>query len=285
MKDSILTSLTIALMLLTISGTANATLITIGTADYDVDNDGTNDILGLNLIWDDDNNGNSVVWLDYTNYDNWADQMSWAQRLNGAGALTYEIDPGYKIAFSTNSWRLPMTVDGVFINGYDGTTTGGYNITNSEMGHLYYTELGNLGAFDTNGDPQDGYGLKETGDFINLIESYWYWSSTEHADYMFTTAWAFRMNYGGQYSKFNKSNNAYGIAVWDGQVTEVAPIPEPATVVLFAVGILGFAGVTRRKQGQHQIDSIWEGKDSQGPCRFCGEGSPMRLSPRFSSSK
>ena len=40
-------------------GSASATLMIVGHATYQ----GTN----YNLIWDDNNAGHSVVWLDYTN--------------------------------------------------------------------------------------------------------------------------------------------------------------------------------------------------------------------------
>jgi len=160
--------------LLVAVGSANATLITIGTAQFG----GTG--TAYNLIWDDDNNGNSVVWLDYTHERaNWTDQVGWAAGLNGV--LTYDIDPGFTVDFGANSWRLPSTVDGPWVLGHNGTTTAGYNITSSEMGHLFYTELGNLGQYNsTNGGLQAGYGLVKTGDFNNLVNS-WYWYGTEFA--------------------------------------------------------------------------------------------------------
>jgi hypothetical protein len=46
---------------------SNATLTTTGTATHNGSN--------YNLIWDDDNNGNSVVWLDYTN-----DALTWSEQ-------------------------------------------------------------------------------------------------------------------------------------------------------------------------------------------------------------
>jgi len=67
----------------------------------------------------------------------------------------------------------PDDWDGVWEYGVDGTTTAGYNITSSEMGHLYYTELGNDGYFDTSGNTtgcseSSPYCLTNTGDFQNL---------------------------------------------------------------------------------------------------------------------
>ncbi len=59
----------LVLMMMGYSIQAQAELMTIGTAAY-----GGSD---YNLIWDDNNNGNSVVWLDYTN-----DRTNWgAQKL------------------------------------------------------------------------------------------------------------------------------------------------------------------------------------------------------------
>ncbi|NDY73093.1 hypothetical protein DO021_15535 [Desulfobacter hydrogenophilus] len=138
---SFLCSIFISLFFLMMSGMGHAALTTIGTATYNGQD--------YNLIWDDDNNGNSVVWLDYTNdRAKWADQISWASNLNGTNVLTYNIDSDYTVEWGTSSWRLPTTVDGLWDFGADGTTTAGFNITSSEMGHLYYEELGNLGYLD-----------------------------------------------------------------------------------------------------------------------------------------
>ncbi len=82
------------------------------------------------LIYDTDLD---ITWYDYTNPNAyWQNQVDWASALSvDFGMNTY------------NDWRLPLTVDGLYVYGYDGTTTAGYSITNSELGHLFYTELGN----------------------------------------------------------------------------------------------------------------------------------------------
>lgn len=86
---------------------AQADLNIIGTATY---NNGS-EYKDYNLIWDDDNNGKSLVWLDYTNaVQYWADQMAWAAGLNTSGTLTYNLDPQYTVTW-TGDWRLPSAGD------------------------------------------------------------------------------------------------------------------------------------------------------------------------------
>ena len=117
---------------------------------------------GGGLIYDTDL---SITWLQDANYAmtsgydidgqmNWYDAVAWADQLEYGGF---------------DDWRLPITV---YLSGlwrYDGSTTLGYNITTSEMGYMYYNNIGNLGYYDTSGSgPQTGWGLHNTGPFTNL---------------------------------------------------------------------------------------------------------------------
>ncbi len=61
MKKRFLLLLATGLFFLSMTGLVNAALTTIGTAQFN----GVGD--EYNLIWDNDNNGNSVIWLDYIN--------------------------------------------------------------------------------------------------------------------------------------------------------------------------------------------------------------------------
>ncbi len=153
---------------------ANAALTNLGT-----------DSLGNPLIYDSDFN---ITWYDYTkSQDTWDNQMTWASGLTvNFGGTIYD------------DWRLPSTVDGPYVWGNDGTTTAGYNITSSEMGHLFYTELGNKGYCSTSGYcPQAGWGLKNEGPFTHLDPVGYYWSSTEYAATP-SNAWFFNFYTGAQ---------------------------------------------------------------------------------------
>ena len=142
------------LVVFVLTAPAHAFLINRGT-----------DTLGNRLIYDNDRD---ITWYDFSNAANtWQNQVNWALGLS----VTFD-------STTYDDWRLPTTVDGPYVFGFDGTTTGGYNITTSEMGHLYYTELGNLGYYATDGtNPQPGWGLTNTGDFQHLSASA-YWSGT-----------------------------------------------------------------------------------------------------------
>lgn len=208
-----------------------------------------------NLIYDDDNNGKSLVWLDYSMpSENWNEQVEAVDRLNNA--IRYEINPQYNINWESSVWRLPITVDGPYIYGKDGTTTDGYNIVTSEMGHLYYTELGNFGRYNLDGVRYDQGepGLNNVGDFVNLMERI-YWSGTATAFATDTPrAWAFNMGISmgeGAQGTFSQGSILMGLAVREGTVTTV---PIPGSVFLFLSGIVGLTGINMRKTGYFLSD-------------------------------
>ena len=140
----------------------------------------------------------------------WQTQMNWASALTVTfGGTIYD------------DWRLPSTVDGPCGYGYDGTTTAGYNITSSEMGHLFYTELGNKGYYDTTGNVlnQDGDYLRQ--ETFRICNPVYYWSGTEYVDDP-TTRGAPHFLYGTQGHYVDKDAAArYALAVRPGDVTVV----------------------------------------------------------------
>lgn len=199
------------------SGTVDAGLTVIGTAAY---NGKT-----YNLIYEDDQ---GLIWLDYTkrNAGNWENAISWASGLNDPGILTYKFNSGVSVTWN-GEWRLPETVDGKRIFGYDGTTTAGFNITTGEMGHLFYTSLGNLAYFDGNGKSRAGWGddarwgLKNKEPFTNLYPE-GYWSGTDYSIYN-QHAWIFDLDSGSQTNGSVKSTSCFSaLAVRPGKVVSAS---------------------------------------------------------------
>ncbi|MDL2124708.1 MAG: PEP-CTERM sorting domain-containing protein [Deltaproteobacteria bacterium] len=212
---------------------AYATLVVRGT-----------DSVGNQLIYDTDLD---VTWYDYAkSFSNWYTQKVWADTLT----INFEGN-------IYNDWRLPSTVDGVEFSHYKGpetdgsyTYTSGYNLYNSEMGHLFYIGLGNQGHLDTAGNyVGDGnWGLNNTDSFQNLINCT-YWSGTEFTySGSRTYAWLFDFTNGTQ-STTRDLYSMCTIAACHGDVA--APVPEPCTMLLLGIGIAGL-GLYRRKRGRRQ---------------------------------
>jgi hypothetical protein len=205
---------------------ANASLVVIGTATYKISD---TEISNYQLIYDSDAPNGPIVWLDYRHGIGdctWNGHMTWAASLNNPGVLTYNLLPEYQ-GLSFGPWRLPSTVDGASVFGYNGTTTAGYNIITSEMGHLYYIEFKNPGSYKPDGTQICNYDcLSQTGafPFLNLPGDYYY-SGTENLST--NNVWFFSTN--GEQGTTGKSTN------WAALAVSSVNVPDPVTSVIIDI--------------------------------------------------
>lgn len=245
-------------LILLVAGGAHASLTIIGSASYNGEQ--------YNLIWDDDNNGKSVVWLDYTSLynpatgTNYNDQMQWASNLN-TEITNITISQGYNVQWQSG-WRLPDTKLGVSSWNYDqynpdfyngsGVNSTGFNIATSELGHLYYTELQNPGQITQSGQIQitgQTSFVLNTGDFDNLTVLGAYWSATQADQYQGNnTAYIFQMYGGYQSLGFSDYYQNNAIALREANVTITSPVPIPSALLLLGSALTGLTAATRRKR-------------------------------------
>jgi len=171
-----------------------------------------------------------ITWLADANMNgtmNWVAANAWA--------ATLSFTDGVNVY---GNWRLPTTLQpdatcesqpgGIF-----------YNCTGSEMGHLFYSELGGTAGQSilTSADP-------DLAKFTNL-QAYSYWSATEYGpgvagDFSF---------YGGGQSGAGKNGGFYTLAVSPGDIG-IAAIPEPETYAMMLAGLL-FIGFAKRHNSKN----------------------------------
>ncbi len=146
-----------------------------------------------------------ITWLQDANYAMTSGyrpdgRFSWAEANTWANTLVYG---------GHSDWRLPSALNP------DGSgPVGSYNVINSEMGHLYYTELMNSA-----GGP-----LSNTGPFQN-VQAAMYWSATHH-DSIADRAWSFSFRDGGQGETLDWQRDEYAWAVRDGDTPDLR-FPHP----------------------------------------------------------
>ncbi len=175
----------------------------------------------------------NITWLADANVNGsmtWADANTWAANLSFTdGVSVYD------------NWRLPTALN------QEGTgPCNTYNCTSTEMGHLFYDELGGTAGQSilTSGDP-------DLVKFTNLQAGSgyygYYWSGTEYAPNS-GAALLFYFSGGGQ-GAAGKDYGLHALAVSPGDVGNVAAVPEADTWAMLLVGLGLVGAVTRRRGG------------------------------------
>ncbi|MDH3210322.1 MAG: PEP-CTERM sorting domain-containing protein [Burkholderiaceae bacterium] len=174
----------------------------------------------LDITWLRDMNYAKTSGFDSDGRMHWTTAKAWATNLVYGG-------------FS--DWRLPtaLNADG---SGPCGGRFGSLGCTGSEMGHLWYVDLGNP-AFGP---------MSNTGDFQNL-QSLEYWTGTVYAPDPNIPAWLFDTRDGRQAAWDDHFTVKNAMAVRSGDV--VAVIPEPQTYAMLLAGLGVLAVMRRRRQG------------------------------------
>jgi hypothetical protein len=158
-------------------------------------------------------------------------QLSWDKAINWVENFTY-YDSVRDIIW--RDWRLPSAMN------KDGTGPDTGYVRNSELGHLFYSELNN---------PEGGY-IEHLyinwGPFIypHSPNSAGYWLETEYLDDL-SQAWTFSFSDGGQ-KYLSKDATLRLWAVRDGDVSN--PIPLPSTILLLGPALTVLSAYEWRNQ-------------------------------------
>ncbi len=189
---------------------------------------------GGGLLYDDVLN---ITWLQDANYAK-------TSGYDADGRMTWyeaNIWANYLVYGGFDDWRLPtvMNRDG------SGICFDGYNCTNSEMGHMFYNNMGASASTSI----LSGSNTANLALVTNLkIGTYWY---REAYDMLPTEyAWDFSTFQGLQSAGAYQPSDLYAWAVRPGDVA--APIPEPETYAMMLAG-LGLLGVMARRRKQKAV--------------------------------
>ena len=134
--------------------------------------------------------------------------------------------------------HLPRRLEAAFGGG---RPQSGYNQTAPEMGHLYYSELGNRPY------PDPGWGLQSRGPFQHLT-SYYYWSAERYAPGQ-DAAWVFAFSTGYHAGGGHTDLPYYALAVRDGDVPSnivppvlnIAPASAASLRITWPTNVLTYA--------------------------------------------
>ena len=203
MKYKFLVLITTLALSLGLFNPANATLFSRlgGAAAYD-------DVLDITWVTDAALGG----------LDTWNNQLAWVDGLDYLGF---------------DDWRLATAFN------LDGSgPCNGFNCTGSEMGHMFYNNLGGIASSSKTGDQTSVDGV----DFFDI--QFRYWSPEEEVVAGLDTAWTFAFSTGRQF----RTNKDLASAAWAVRDGDIAAAPEPSTMLLMATDFAGLGFASRKKR-------------------------------------
>jgi len=196
-----------------------------GTMLYDTD---------LDITWLADANYSMTSGVDSDGRMDWFESNTWASNLDFGG-------------FS--DWRLPETIQpDSNCSFHNSQVDAGYNCIASEMGHLFYVDLG--GSANS---PLPTQTL-----FSNFqLENYW--SGTTVAPSDPDNSWYFNFGSGWQGGQLQTPYSFYALAVRNGDVVSV---PLPPTIFLLGLGI---AMLARANKVRSRVSPLKTNNRTPGP--------------------
>lgn len=191
------------------------------------------------------NRGNGMIYDDVTNLT-WLQDADYAHTVGYKGVVLVDkfgrvsnsVDPYGRMTWNQakiwaselvyggySDWRLPTTMP----------EHAGFDEKTSELGYMFFVNLGNIAANKNGVYLPGGYGLLNKGPF-NMPDGPNFWSSTPQQGSFGESAWIFATSIGFQGATSTDNGSLFNAwAVRDG---DVSAVPEPQIYITLLAGLM-----------------------------------------------